>query len=148
MHEETLRELVDGGSSILGSLVKEVVVHNNRMDAMERKKELELELAKVKHDARDGGEPPTDHDPVRTPTNLGPELTQVFEDLRARETCHTCRLLLEEIEAAPPDVQVRALTEWGRFKQASEAGASEAVLRDIIESSDTLEDLLDGALAG
>lgn len=148
MHEETLRDLVDGGSSILGSLVKEFVVHNNQMDRMEKQKEMELELAEAQQRSRGTTTPdvaePTDHSPPEGGLGLG----AAIDDLKAREDCAMCQQLLDGIKAAPPDEQAVALTEYGEFRHMSRQGASEQELRRFLEGTEQLQAILEQQVAG
>lgn len=143
MHDETKQELISTGTSVMGSLLKEFFIHRNRVNQMQEKKDLELELAKARTGA--ASDQGTERDDTRRsrPTPEDADLREAFHDLKARENCGICRQLLDAIEHADRRTQIRALTEYGRFQHAVETGASEAEIRDILEQSDTLKNLLE-----
>lgn len=147
MHPETIRELVDAVATAGGAVVKDTIVRRQELNSHERMKEMEVELAKARRE-HGNPEPRAHPEPKATPSvGAGADLSAAFADLKAQENCQTCLDLLEAIEAAPHDQQVRALAEWGRFKHAVERGESEAELREVLESSDVLVGLLDTQLS-
>lgn len=153
MHDETKSELISSGASAVGSVLKELFVHRTNMEQMEQRKEMELELARARQGADTDGESAAsggDRQPASPPgSTVGdPDLQEAFADLKAREQCGVCRQLLDAIEHADRRTQVTALTEYGKLAHAVETGASEQEIREILERSDTLEDLLNQSVRG
>lgn len=166
MHRETKRELITEGTNVAGTLIKEMVVHRAEMNAMEQKHnhELELEEARLEHSkqrggphgaeteagADRGGREHRDREPVEVESQVvdqqagvgAPDFDRVIDRLEQRDQCSLCRNLLAAIRDEPPDVQARALTEYGRLKGAMESGATQADLETIIEDSEMLQRLV------
>lgn len=143
MHDQTKAELVDGGTSLIGTLLKDLLTRRTQREQMEQRKEMEVELAKVRQEhAPDDDDQPADAVQPAQNSRGEPAVTQelraAFEELKANEECSTCRQLLEPIAELPPRQQLHALTEYGRFKQAMEGGADKDELEAIIRDSDTL----------
>lgn len=143
IHDQTKRELIESGTGVIGSLLKELLVHRNQMARIEQEKEMDLEIAKARRQAASSNQSTEATSSTHKQQVGEPDLSAAFEDLKAREDCSICRTLLEAIEQAESDVQVRALTEYGRLKHAVDSGASEDEIKQILTSSDTLEDLLE-----
>lgn len=143
MPDNTKRDVVAGGAGLLGTLARELLSHRTQMQQLEEKKKMELELARARQESGGDADDPPRSEPEPSRTRQSPDLSAAIRDLRRRDDCATCQTLLEAIEQADPETQAIALTEYGRFKQAMEAGASEEELRRILRSSETLEDLLE-----
>lgn len=143
MHPDTKSDLISNGTGLLGSLLKELLVHQHEMDRIQEQKDLQLDLARARQEhagADDAAEPSAAPGGVGSAT---PAAREAFEDLKAREECGVCRQLLDAIERADPQTQVRALVEYGRFADAVESGKTEAEIRDVLQQSDTLKRLLE-----
>lgn len=151
VHEDTLRDVIDSGSTVLGSLLKEAVIHRQQLEQIQTEKELELELARERAKGTNGhgtGETAADRAAAQAVgAGAGDEdIREAFADLRQREECGICQQLLDGIEQADRRTQVRALTEYGKLQRALETGATEGEIRELIEDSDMLVDLLEQQL--
>lgn len=153
MHADTKRELIEASSGALATLAKEMLVHRNEMRTLEQQKEMELELAEARQQSS-AGQPAQGGQQTQAQSApdeqahaaVGVEqadLTDAFEDLREREQCGVCRTLLDAIERADRRTQVKALTEYGKLQHAVATGGTEDEIKAILQSSDTLEDLLE-----
>lgn len=53
MHDETMRELIDGFFSVCGSLAKEELIRRKEQEHIEQRQEHELELARIRNNVRE-----------------------------------------------------------------------------------------------
>lgn len=160
MHEETKRALIDEGTTVLGTLIKEMVIHRAEMDTLEQRHNHELELERTRQQHQGAGELEQDEAPAghQEPMHVEsqvvepggqagvgghPDFNRVLDRLEQQDQCSLCRDLLQAIREQPPDVQAEALAEYGRLKGAMEAGATQEQLQGVIEGSDTLQRLLE-----
>lgn len=164
MHEETKRSLIDEGTTVLGTLIKEMVIHRAEMDTLEQRHEHELELERTRQQHQGGGELEggsegaehqeamhVESEVVDTGGRAGvgghPDFDRVLDRLEAEDQCSLCRDLLRAIREQPPDVQAEALAEYGKLKGAMEAGATQDDLERLIDNSDVLLELLENKLS-
>lgn len=145
MHEETQRELIDGGTSLIGALCKEMIIHRNEIKKLEKERELQTELARVRRehqgDASTDNGSHTAHEEVAG-VRAGGDLHDAIEDLKQREECSVCRDLLSAIQEADPRTQAIALTEYGKLTARVSDGASQQEIERLIRESDELRSLL------
>lgn len=163
MHEETTRELIENGSSLVGTLLKEMLIHRNKVQVMEQRKENELELAKARAEhgqqrqeaqmrpsEPDEPAPPTDgvqapHEPVSaTPAEIEEALDELIED----EMCDVCRELLIALKERPAKQQVKGVMEYGTFKQNLDDGAGVEQLKETIRETTILHDIFQQKYTG
>lgn len=147
VHEETARELIDSGSTVLGSLLKEAFVHRNRMSQIQQEKEMEIELAKARNEARSREPARPEPEPEPEPERGVATVSHSFQHLKEQEDCSICRDLLEAIERADSETQVEALTEYGKLKHAVETGGSQEEIKAVLRESNTLQELLEDQMS-
>lgn len=143
MHDETKSTLIENGASIVGSLVKDRVVHRRNLEKMEMQKEKELELARLRNEkAPDPGEnitPDRGERESRTIQNASPqEVSAAIDELIHDEECAVCRELLEALKGRPPREQVRGIMEFGTFKRELAGDGDVDQLRASLQETDVL----------
>lgn len=142
MDSNSKRELVKTGTSVVGSFIHDMLTHRNNMKQIREEKEMEVELARARQNAGSNS-PSTEETVTEASGGVGRSgVADAIADLRAREDCETCQQLLEAIEHADAHTQAVALTEYGRFRQKMDEGATEEELRAVLDNSEALRRLL------
>jgi hypothetical protein len=156
MHEETKREVIQEGSNLLGSILKELLVHRNRVNVLEQQKEKELELAEARdraaarHDEPSPGDQRHHQEPVETGVAspeqrvhaaTPSEIEAALDELIEEEMCEVCRELLVALKERPARQQVRGVMEYGTFKSDLSEGAGVEELKATIRQTDVLHDV-------
>lgn len=145
MHQDTMRELIESGSSALGSLAKEMLVHRNRVDAIETRKDKEIELARVKNET-ENDEPEFD---LEGGDDLGvsglpeAEIEAAIDELIEEETCSSCQQLLRGLKERGPRQQARGLVEYGEFKRSLSDGADAEELKETLRETVVLHSVFE-----
>lgn len=147
MHKDTISDLIEHGTSAVGSVLKEQLVHRKEMDRMEAQKDKEIEIAKIRNQSRndDTTEEVVEavNNPDETPTET--EMEAAIDELIDNEMCAVCQDLLRGLKERSPKEQVIGLTEYGEFKRSlsDEAGVDElkaeinqtTVLKKVLEEN-------------
>lgn len=141
VHDDTLRELVDGGTSIVGSLVKDMLIRRQEREAMEARMDKEIELAETRARVDRQDDQPEQREPVAHAADSSTDLTvaEVIDELIERETCSTCTSLLEGLKERPVREQLIGLEEYGEFKGKLSDGAGAEELRELLRETDVLQ---------
>lgn len=163
MHEDTVRDLIDNGSTMLGSLLKEMLVHRNEIEILEAEKEKEVEVAQAREratESADGeaGGTGTNREPQVRPqegvstggqmTATPAEIEQAIDELMAEEMCQICRELLAALKERPTRQQIRGVMEYGTFKHNLSDGADVEELKQVIRETDVLHDIFQQKYTG
>lgn len=163
MHEQTKRDLLESGTGAVASLLKEMMVHRNQIEVLEKQKEKEMELAKARAEAReanDGGNgSDTSLPDAATASNAGAsqdsqvsatpgEIEAALDELIDEEMCSVCRDLLVELKERPPREQVRGIMEYGTFKSNLDDGAGVEELKETIKQTDVLHSVFQEKYTG
>lgn len=150
MHEETMRELIEGGTTALGSLAKEMLLHRHNMEAIETRKEKEIELAKAQQrpTGHGHGEPAGDDRVMGVSAMPEGDVAAAIDELIAEETCGTCQRLLEALKDRGPHQQVRGVMEYGQFKRELSEGAGVDELRDTLRDTIVLHSIFEEDIRG
>lgn len=156
MHEETIRDLIENGTGVVGSLLKEMMVHRNRIDVLEQQKEKELELARTRNQVEQqvnggGGQPQTQPQPQTGGGQVSAadgamhatpaEVEAALDELIDEEMCATCKELLEALKERPARQQVRGIMEYGTFKHNLDGGAGVEEMKEVLRETDVLQDV-------
>lgn len=163
MQDETKRDLVKSGSGLVGALLEELIVHRQRIDVLEQRKEAELEVARVRSSQSDDTEDDagesavsadaaspsaettsTDDRLAATPAEIEEALDELIED----EMCDVCRELLVALKERPAKEQVRGVMEYGTFKQNLSDGAGVDELKATIRETTILHDIFQEKYTG
>lgn len=154
MNDSTKQELIESLTGGAGALLKELLVHRNRVDMMEQKKDAEIELAQARAQARSGGgsevtglsrEPqmmPADEgieagDPQMTATPS--EVEEALDELIAEEMCSVCKEVLQGLKERPTHEQVRGIMEYGTFKENLDSGAGVEEMKEVLRETTVLQ---------
>lgn len=146
--------MIESGTGVVGSLLKELLVHRNRVEVLEQQKQKELELAQARSQIENGGTNP--HLSADNPTELPSssegvgagaepveatpaEVESAIDELIDEEMCSTCVELLEGLKERPPREQVRGIMEYGTFKHNLDGGAGVEEMKSVIEETDVLQ---------
>lgn len=156
MHQDTKRELIEQGTGVVGSLLKEMLVHRNEIEVLREQKEKEVELAKARSEAsQDTGDERTDsHQPAQgqvpsEPQGDSPGVVQAtpgqiedaLDELIEEEMCSICRELLIALKERPTSEQVRGIMEYGTFKKELGDGAGVEELKALLKETDVLQSI-------
>lgn len=163
IHEDTKREIIEGGTGLASSLLKEIMVHRNQVEVLEKEKEKEVEVAKARAKHQSGRPqqqqpeenspaPATTHDTLErvdgqmqaTPN----EIEDALDDLIDEEMCSVCRDLLVALKDRPTHEQVRGIMEYGTFKQNLDDGAGVDQLKSLIRETDVLQSVFQEKYTG
>lgn len=150
VHEDTLRDIVDGGATIVGSLVKDMLIRRQERGAMEARMDKEIELAETRarlnrQEAR-RGQSEAESPPVHPDHDL--TAAEVIDELIERETCSTCISLLEGLKERPPREQLLGLEEYGEFKGKLSDGADVEELKELLRETEVLQDIFHEDIRG
>lgn len=150
VHSDTLRELVDGGTSIVGSLIKDMLVRRQETAAMEARMDKEIELAEARASAQQQARAATPPEPESPPVHPDHDLTaaEVIDELIDTETCSTCVQLLEGLKERPPREQILGLEEYGEFKGRLSDGADADELRELLRETAVLKTVFQEDIRG
>lgn len=163
MHRETMRELIESGTGVLGSLLKEMLVHRNQVEILETRKEHDKELAQIRQQAqnpsRDTSSSSTDSDgggsvssaPLSESGRLQAtpgEIEAALDELIDEEMCAVCKDLLVGLKERPTRQQVRGIMEYGTFKQNLDDGAGVEELKAQLRQTDVLQSVFQETFTG
>lgn len=150
MHDETMRELIEGGTAIAGSLAKEMLVHRSEMSRMEAQKERDLELARIRQEAAHEHEPePSPPEPAMGVSGMTPSETEAaIDELIAEEQCSVCKQLLEHLKERGPHQQIRGVMEYGQFKKELSEGAGVEELKSLLRETVVLHSIFEEDIRG
>lgn len=151
MHEKNAREAIDGVLGLCGALIKDWMKYRRTIKTKEKDFELrkELEEVKAKAEARKPVEelPPQDQEGGASDlpgTQAGVGLGSAIDRLEGHQQCGICQSLLQAIrQMNDTEKQAVALAEYGEFLGRLESGASDQEIREVLEKSDELSDLLE-----
>lgn len=156
MHQDTKRELIENGTGIVGSLLKEMLVHHNQIEVMREQKEKEIELAQAQAEAEqrakanaetsdislsdDGPDEPTRSSSGVMQATPG-QVEEALDELIDEEMCSVCKELLVALKERPVQEQVRGIMEYGTFKKELGDGANVEQLKSLLRETTVLQDI-------
>lgn len=156
MHESTKRELIEQGTGVVGSLLKEMLVHKNQVEVMREQKEKEIEVAraraKAQENAGNGGVSGHDHHPEPSQQNhddqtqgvtqaTPAEIEAALDELIDEEMCSVCQQLLVALKDKPTEEQIHGIMEYGTFKKELGDGANVEELKALLRETDVLQSI-------
>lgn len=163
MHQDTKRDLIENGAGAIASLLKDVLVHQSKMDAQTELKEKELELARLRANA-DSPDNAATGDTQATPssevqvtegvaanepvTATPAEIDAAIDELIAEEMCAVCQDLLHGLKDRPVAEQVRGIKEYGSFKRELADDADVEQLKAVIQETDVLHAIFQEKFTG
>lgn len=155
--------MIEGGTSLASTLLKELLVHRNQINVLEAEKEKEVEVAKAR--AKHGQQPQPSESPS-PPSNASgsqsgqmrrvdeqvdatpAEIENALDQLIDEEMCAVCRELLVELKERPTEQQVRGIMEYGTFKHNLDDGAGVEELKSVIRETDVLHSIFQEKYTG
>lgn len=149
MHDETKGAIVENTFGTLGAIVKDRLIHRNRMDRLEAEKEHDMEIARIRQGLTTDEEAVQETvDEVSTATEPTPaEIEAAIDELIAEEMCAVCQELLRGLKQRTPQEQVRGIFEYGRFKDSLDQDAGVDELKALIAQTEVLHAVLEENLS-
>lgn len=149
MHDETKATLVENTFGALGAVVKERLIHRNRMDRLEAEKEHDLEIARIRQglSADEEAQQETIDEVTTAPDPTPAEIEAAIDELIAEEMCAVCQELLRGLKARSPREQVRGVMEYGTFKKELDSDAGIDELKALIAETEVLHAVLEENLS-
>lgn len=158
-------------SNVTTTVARELIVGRKEERMMDKRAEKDKRIAELQAGVRERGESSVAPDPP-SPSSDPPQPDRASKspERAARETedtqsaeqpesqpgmrvdvsplvenehCEMCVRLLEGVENLPAEKRAVGLTEYGKMKQAVDNGAEPAELRQFIEESDVLSDVVE-----
>lgn len=145
---------VQAAASIIPALApvcKTLMTNRMRMDAMERKKDAEVEVVEAKQRAAGGvqrsspsqqqsvsQQPPEQQVVKQSDAAFDDSIDQMIDD----EDCQVCARLLDGVKRVDDGKRAIALSEYGRFKQAVDDTQDVEAIRDQVAELPVLESIM------
>jgi len=139
-------------------LARATISERMQLKAMERQKEMELDLIRAKREVGDRGgsvlrqtgapaprpepEPEPRRDTQRVVEKGEDEFSESIDALIGDEDCDMCVKLLEGIKNIDSHKRPQALAEYGRFKQSVDDAASVDDVREQLEDLSVLKEVM------